>query len=282
MFDTSKIDYSLLDRTEILDFLFYPRPEIPGFGYLVALQTAFSWALVEDLLIPVEEKVSVGARFHMKEKSLPNILFFHGNGEIAADYTYLGATYNHMDINFMPVDYRGYGRSTGNPTVTAIMRDSHRVFEFVTNWLEEGGYTGPLIVMGRSLGSAPALELAASYKDCIDGLIIESGFAHVIPLLKFGGINADALGLRKGQGFQNVDKIRTYDKPTLIVHAEWDQTIPFSDGQELYDACSSKEKELVKIPWASHFDLFLWNLPFYLSAVKAFVERIKQKRGTMN
>jgi len=58
-----------------------------------------------------------------------------------------------------------------------MMRDSHVIFEYISDWLDEGDFTGPLIIMGRSLGSAPALELAEQYKDRIDGLIIDSGFA---------------------------------------------------------------------------------------------------------
>ena len=68
------------------------------------------------MLIPVEKDEVVGGRFHMAEKSAPNILFFHGNGEIVADYDDMGPLYNRMNISFLPVDYRGYGRSTGKPT----------------------------------------------------------------------------------------------------------------------------------------------------------------------
>ncbi len=55
---------------------------------------------------------------------------------------------------------------------------------YAREWLTDGGYGGRLIIMGRSLGSASALELAAAYGDAIDGLIIDSGFAHTVPLLR--------------------------------------------------------------------------------------------------
>ena len=38
--------------------------------------------------------------------------------------------------------------------------------------------------MGRSLGSAPALELTGHHPEAIAGLILESGFAHTGPLLR--------------------------------------------------------------------------------------------------
>jgi len=258
LINISKIDYSDLDRPEILTFLFHPRPEWGGTG----LDNRG-----EDLLIPVEMDVVVGARFHMEEESAPNILFFHGNGEIVADYDELGKAYNQVGINFLPVDYRGYGRSTGQPTITAMMRDAHRVFDFVKKWLQDKGYKGPLILMGRSLGSASVLELVFHYKDRIDGLIVESGFAFSGPLLQLLGIDLRAINFSEEMGFGNLDKIQRFDKPTLIIHAELDHIIPFSDGQALYDTSPSSDKTLLKIPNANHNDIFMRGFSEYMAAV---------------
>ena len=134
MIDISKISYTVLDKPEILMSLFHPRPE--G-GSLTPSPSA------GDALIQVEEDVVVGARFHLAGGEAPNILFFHGNGEIAADYDAIAVSYLKMGINFLPVDYRGYGRSSGKPTITAMMRDSHVIFDYVHNWLTGRGYTGP-------------------------------------------------------------------------------------------------------------------------------------------
>ncbi|OQY11053.1 MAG: alpha/beta hydrolase [Desulfobacteraceae bacterium 4572_187] len=225
-------------------------------------------------MIPVERDKKIGACFHMAEKQDPNILFFHGNGEIVADYDDLGPLYNKMGINFLPVDYRGYGRSTGRPTVTAMMNDSHAIFNFVKKWLLENFYTGPVIVMGRSLGSASAIEIADSHKEKINGLILESGFAWTGPLLRILGIDPNETGFKEETGFRNVDKIKTFDKPALIIHAEQDHIIPFSDGQALYNACSASEKTLLKIPGANHNDIFMRGLPEYMAAVKALADRV--------
>jgi len=263
MIDISKIDYSSLDRPEILMYLFHPRPEWGASDRETPAR---------DVLIPVEKDVVVGGRFHMAEKSAPNILFFHGNGEIVADYDEMGPLYNRMNINFLPVDYRGYGRSTGKPSITTMMRDSHVAFDFSKKWLTENGYTGPFIIMGRSLGSASVLELAQHYKSEINGLIVESGFAYAGPLLELLGVNTQAMGFKEEQGFRNIDKIQTFDRPTLIIHAEKDHIIPFSDGRALYDACKSPDKTFLKIPGANHNDIFMRGLSEYMVGVKAFVK----------
>jgi fermentation-respiration switch protein FrsA (DUF1100 family) len=261
----SKADYSILDRPEILMFLFHPRPES---------NRAARNSSAQDMLIAVEPGVDVGARFHMAAKTGVNILFFHGNGEIVSDYDELGPVYNQMGINFLAIDYRGYGHSTGQPTVSAMMKDCHVIFLFIKKWLTTNNYAGPLVVMGRSLGSASVLELVQHYINEIDGLIIESGFAHVTPLLKLLGIDTEALGFKEETGFRNIDKIRDFDKPTLIIHAELDHIIAYSEGEALYNACAAPDKALLKIPGANHNDIFMRGFTEYMAGVKALARKL--------
>jgi len=265
MIDLANIDYSKLDRPEILMLLFHPRPE---------------WATPEpvpgchDVTIPVEERVSLGAKLHLSEAGAPAILFFHGNGEIAADYNDLGQLYRRMGMHFLAFDYRGYGRSGGTPTITAMMRDCHVVFEYTKSFLSEKRFTGPLIVMGRSLGSAPALELASCYANQLSGLIIESGFAFAEPLLELFGFSMKKLGISEQDAFRNVEKIRAFDKPCLIIHGERDHLIPFVEGQALFESCRSKKKRLLMIRGADHNDLFYKGIDEYLQAVKELAEEV--------
>ncbi len=270
MTDNSTTEYSTLDRPEVLTVLFHPRPE---WGESRDRSPA------TDMLIPVAKEVSIGARFHMVASTAPSILFFHGNGEIASDYDDLAPVYNRMEINFLAVDYRGYGRSTGRPTVTGMMQDCHVIHKFVRHWLKDNGFTGPFLVMGRSLGSASAVELAAHYPTEIDGLILESGFAYAEPLLRLLGVDARSLGFREEAGFRNVDKIRAYSKPTLIIHAEFDHIIPFSDGQAMYEASLAPQKKLVKIPGANHNDIFSRGFNQYMTAIQDFAGALSGPDG---
>ncbi|MGD8523006.1 MAG: alpha/beta hydrolase [Desulfobacterales bacterium] len=275
MIDISKIDYSALDRPEILMFLFHPRPE-PKPSRFFPSDPDQLIPSERDHLIPVAEDVSIGARFYMAEKSACNILFFHGNGEIVADYDDLGPMYNQMGINFLAADYRGYGRSTGKPSITGMMRDCHIIFDYVINWLNRHNYPGPFILMGRSLGSASVLELASHYADQLDGLIVESGFAYASPLLRLLGINLKAIGFKEEAGFRNIDKISRFEKPTLIIHAEFDHIIPFSEGRALYNNSPSTHKTMLKIPGANHNDIFMRGMSEYMAAVKQLTDHIKQ------
>ncbi|MGO9578982.1 MAG: alpha/beta hydrolase [Desulfobaccales bacterium] len=267
MIDPTPVDYSPLDVPEVLLRLFHPRPEP---------RLAGDRTEAPDLLIPVADHVVVGARFHPAAAAAPTLLFFHGNGEIVADYDELAPFFCRQGLNFLPVDYRGYGRSTGTPTVSAMVRDCHEILAFVRRWLPEMGYPGLLMVMGRSLGSASALELAAAYPEEIAALILESGFAYAGPLLQLLGVNMAAIGFQEKAGFRNIDKIRAYAGPTLVIHAEHDHIIPLSDGQALFDASAAPDKTLLKIPRANHNDILLQGFAAYMAAIQALADRISR------
>jgi pimeloyl-ACP methyl ester carboxylesterase len=251
---------AVLDRPEVLLVLFHPRLEPPGAYHGPA----------QDMMIPVAPEIAVGARFHLYAPDSPNLLFFHGNGEIVADYDDLGPIYNDRGLNLLAVDYRGYGRSNGRPSVSNLLADSHQIFDFTRKWLKANGCDGPLILMGRSLGSAAVLELANARPADIDGLIVESGFAWAAPLLRLLGIDPERIGFQETHGFGNIDKIKAFRGPTLIIHAEFDHIIPYTDGEALWSASPAAHKRLLQIPGANHNDIFLRGMEAYLDAVEEF------------
>ncbi len=259
MVKTSEKKYLTLDQPVVLKHLFHPRFED---RYRPSKENR------DDLMIPVEGDVNIGASFHFVDEGAPNLLFFHGNGEIVSDYDDLAGLFNDIGINFVVVDYRGYGKSTGAPTVTTMMKDCHIIFDFILDYIDKRSLRGRLSVMGRSLGSASALELASVRNDEFSTLIIESGFASAAALLRKLGLDPDSIGFNEEQGFENIDKIKSYSNPCLIIHAEYDHIIPFSDGQSLYDSCTSKDKTLLEIKGANHNDIFIRGMDTYLSHLK--------------
>ena len=85
-------------------------------------------------------------------------------------------------INLFVADYRGYGRSGGRPTVSNMLKDSHALLRGFKGTMADRGFNGSHFIMGRSLGSASAIELAANCPDEFKGMIIESGFCDVTDL----------------------------------------------------------------------------------------------------
>lgn len=255
----SEDHYSIFDQPEVLQFVFYPRRDFtPGPPNST------------DHSIPVDKNISVSCRFYVHGQSSPSILFFHGNGEVASDYDYIAPIYNRQGINLCVADYRGYGASGGMPTFKNTVEDAHPVFKAFSEILRDGHHTGDLFVMGRSLGSIPAVELASHYQEHMKGLILESGFASLVRGLKHLGFPADALSLTNVE-FPNLAKIRTITLPTLIMHGERDTLIPNTEAKDLFQNSAAKDKRLVIIPHADHNDIMVIGIQQYFTAISEFV-----------
>lgn len=252
---------AFLDQPEILRFLFHPR-SAPGRS---------SDGPAREITINTTDNVVIGCRLHLAGKESPNILFFHGNGEIAHDYDTLGPVYNEAGLNFIVADYRGYGISTGNPTISAMFSDAYTVFDYIGNMLEDEGYTGPAWVMGRSLGSAPAIALAAGLPNRVAGLIIESGFAGVRDLLERLDILSENMAVNDNMFFSNAEHLKTYNGPVLIIHAEKDDIIPLTHGRQLHAAAAGSRKTLRIINNADHNNILSVAGMTYFEYINGFV-----------
>ncbi|MHB8110466.1 MAG: alpha/beta hydrolase [Syntrophorhabdaceae bacterium] len=252
------------DRPEILYRLFFPRREI-----------APDTPRAQNHFVEVAPGVSICCRFYKARTDGPNIIYFHGNGEIAADYDYMAPVYADRGINLFVTDYRGYGGSGGSPTCTSMIEDSHPLFRFFVALLKDNGYTGNIVVMGRSLGSAPAIELAYRYQDEIKGLIIESGFAGARNQIGRLGVEYLFEDNAEPIGFGNDIKIKDVKTPTLILHGEWDDIIPAAEGRTLYETSGSRKKSCLFIPNAGHNDIMMHGLKAYMDKITEFTNDLQ-------
>jgi hypothetical protein len=252
---------NILDHPQIQQVLFHPRGD---YGFIEPGSHAVS--------IEVEPGVSLGGRLYpANEPDAPAILYYHGNGEIAADYEDIADFYTGAGIALLVMDYRGYGTSSGIPTASNLVSDAPALFSGVSNIFAEYELSPPrLYAMGRSLGSVPAIELAATQGGRLAGLIIESGFSDTFALIARLGIGVQGAS-EEEHGFRNALKMEQVTLPTLILHGKNDILIPPEDGQELHQHCAASNKELVLIDGAGHNDIMLVGQREYFAAVKQFV-----------
>jgi pimeloyl-ACP methyl ester carboxylesterase len=251
----------VMDRPEVLERLFFPRREIPEEA---RPRNGMPHA------IRVAENISIGCRFYPAAKSGPSLLYFHGNGEISADYDYVAPLYQERRTNLFVADYRGYGMSDGRPSCAALIADSHPLFKGFVSFLQDQGYSGNLFVMGRSLGSAAAIEVAFHYQKQLKGLIVESGFASQANQLVRLGVNYLFKNPEEVVGFGNDLKIKEIRIPTLIIHGEEDELIPVGEGRNLFALSGASEKKSLFVARAGHNDLLERGLDRYMEAVASF------------
>ncbi len=252
-------DYSYVDQTYFLQMLFYPRPDFshpPNYAF--------------DLFTETEDGARLVARFYYGKEQWPWIIYFHGNGEVASDYDDLASLYLAQQINLVVADYRGYGASSGNPSFTHLVQDAHLLYQAIGQELDRRGYSGDRYIMGRSLGSISALELAFHYGANLQGLIIESGFASINRLIYHLGLaqpNAELDQIEQ----ECLEMIRKIALPALIIHGQADNLVLLREGELVYQTLASPQKKILVIPGAGHNDIIIRDIPKYFGAIKNLV-----------
>jgi len=256
-------DYHKLDRPEVLTHIFYPRHHdrtpLPRNSC--------------DFDCTVEENIVLGCRFYAAAEDAPTILYFHGNAETVDDYDLIAAKYNEFGMNLMMTTYRGYGWSTGSPTVSSMLRDTDIVLEKALLWLEEKGFEGSVCVMGRSLGSASAIDLTRRHQSIIKTLIIESGFADTMPLTQTLGIETEGTDITEEDCFRNCEKIAEIKIPTLILHGSADTMIPARLAEKLQACSGARSKQFMLIPGAAHNTMITTGGNTYFTTIKGFIDK---------
>ena len=219
-------------------------------------------------MVDVEQGTQVSCRFYPASAGGSCILYFHGNGEVACEHDSIAPLYNRLGIGLFVADFRGYGRSNGTPSFASMAADAHSIFKFFLDIARSSDSSARLFVMGRSLGSHSALELASQQPEHLSGLIVESGASGIARMASRFGLSpervdklADALSAR----------IRSIELPALIIHGERDSLIPVSAGIKLHQEIGSEDKRLVIIPGAEHNDIMFVGTEQYFSAIEDFV-----------
>ncbi|UNC93249.1 alpha/beta hydrolase [Candidatus Contubernalis alkaliaceticus] len=252
--------YKFLDTPLLLQYLFFPQSD-----FSPCPENSF------DLMVPVDEKenVAVSCRFYSGDKHWPWILYFHGNGEVVSDYDYIAPLYHREKLNLVVSDYRGYGASSGRPTFQALIEDSHDVLKKIQEELIHREYSDRLFIMGRSMGSIAALELARQYPLAFKGLIIESGFICVTRLIKHLGLPSQGMDLDSLEK-ECLEKAKGISIPSLVIHGQNDKLVPLQEGKDLHNELDGSQKKLLVIREADHNNIMFIKQEQYFKALHKF------------
>jgi hypothetical protein len=249
-----------LDDPALSANVFFPRPDAspppPG---------------ARDVFIPVDG-ARLHARLHPAQRPAAALLLFHGNGEVVADYDEAASLFERAGARLAVVDYRGYGESSGAPSLGTLLSDARPVVDALAPQLTHEGRRLPLIVMGRSLGSAAAAELARAAPACGAGFVLESGFSDLLAFARRRGVRLDAVAEEDLQALCPKRKLAACNAPLLVLHGAEDTLIAPAEGVANHEASAARDKRLVLIPGRGHNDLSFH--PRYWEELGAFVARV--------
>jgi pimeloyl-ACP methyl ester carboxylesterase len=202
----------------------------------------------------------------------PTVVFFHGNGEVVADYVPdLPSLLGRLGCSSVLVEYRGYGGSTGRPGLQAMVDDVGAVLSAIDV------PDSHLILFGRSIGSIAAIR-GILLRPRAFGLVIDSGIFDVLERIT-ERVTADELGIDASELADTIAReldpgraLAGFRGRSLIMHTRHDDLVDVSHAERLFET-SCEPKRLVIFDRGDHNNIFEENRAEYVRALEELIAR---------
>lgn len=191
-------------------FIYMPTPVTPAHATAFTLEVRGA-------------EVRISCRPHDGPKAL---VYFGGNAEDVA-YTVPELAELFPDRAIYCLHYRGYSGSSSRPAETDLRDDARALFELVH------GRHPDVIVVGRSLGSSLAIQLAA--EEPVTRLVLITPFESILAIAqRVAPFLPMRLLLRdRYESWRYAPKVTC---PTLVIAASHDEIVPLADTRRLVAA----------------------------------------------
>jgi hypothetical protein len=180
----------------------------------------------DEVQLNTKDGLSIKAWYEKPIAAKKLVLFFMGNADKLNNYVDFFQRLEAADIAVLGVCYRGYCGNEGEPTEQGLNADGDAALEFARKDFADKD----IIVMGRSLGSGVATNLA--HKNSLGGLVLVSPYTS-LPDVAAKIYWYVPVKLLMHDKFANIDKIAAVDAPVLIIHGDEDGLIPISHSVAL-------------------------------------------------
>lgn len=175
----------------------------------------------------------------------PVVLYFHGNAEAAAHNLPLADALRAGGLGVFLAEYRGYGGLPGAPSEEGLYADGEAA-------LSELGRLGVppacVVLVGRSLGSGVAVELATRHR--VAAVVLVSAYTSIVDVGRTVAGPFATLVIR--DRFDSLSKIARVSSPVALLHGTRDDVIPVAMGRRL--AAARPGARWVEVPEATHND----------------------------
>ncbi|HET9024094.1 MAG TPA: alpha/beta hydrolase [Burkholderiaceae bacterium] len=200
------------------------------------------------------------------------VLHLHGNAANVSNHLPLVAWMPTRGYNVLMLDYRGFGKSEGKPTLDGIVEDAMAALGHLRTRADVD--RDRLVVFGQSLGGATALRMLARDSTGVRLAIIDSSFPSYRGIARdatAGSAMAPLASLAASAlppaGKDPVTALKSIRVPLIFMHGTRDSVIPHANSDALHAA--APDSRLWKIPDAEHIAAFAFPGPWREKLVAA-------------
>lgn len=235
--------------------IFFPRKLSTDFNF--SFETTY-----EEIRIPVEGDETLSGLWFKQDSSKGLVFYLHGNAGALDGWGNLAPIYLQFGYDIFLLDYRGYGKSTGNIYSEAqFFKDVQEAYNWAkTNYSEEN-----ITVVGYSVGTGSAAYLAAH--NPIQQLILQAPYYSLIDMMQhhYSIIPTFLLKYR----FETYQYLPQVNAPITIFHGNQDAVIPYNSSTRLIELLKPSDR-LIPLPNAGHNGMN--NNPKYVSELAKLLD----------
>ncbi len=209
----------------------------------------------------VDNDTLFGWYLKTKDDKKGTVVFFHGNGGNISYQLFEAFWLVWYGYDVITFDYRGYGNSTGEPSIENIHQDVKAVFDWS---IEHSSKDEKLYIFAQSLGGAVAITALADYKDQsrFSKVVIDSAFASykgvaddVLNKSWFTSLFSALSNTVENEKLDPINNIANIDIPIVLIHGKKDTVVDFTHSVKLYEK-ANKPKYLWLDEKTNHIGLF--------------------------
>jgi len=174
------------------------------------------------------------------------VLHLHGNAANISNHLPLVSWLPARGYNVLMIDYRGFGRSEGKPSLDGIVDDAAAALTYLRTRTDVDPTR--VVVLGQSIGGATALRLLARDAKGVRIAIIDSAFASYRGIARdatAGGplapIAALTAGVLPGPDRDPITALKSIRIPLIFVHGKRDSVIDAVNSERLHAAATGSQ-----------------------------------------
>lgn len=201
---------------------------------------------------PTKDGKEAHALHFRKEVARATLVHFHGNAETVSSMGGVASDLLARGFAVMLVEYRGYGssRPAGPPTEAGLYLDAEAALDALA---AEGTKSDHIVLWGTSLGTGIATEMATRGRG--RALILVAPFTSIPSIVDRVAPGLLPSRLIARDRFDSLSKAASVRVPTLVVHGDADEVVPWDMGRDL--AAAIHGGKLVTVPGAHHGDVYV-------------------------